>query len=269
MIKKIFLALFFIVFFYVYVRHLERNNLYGPSRAIELNPSDISLQYEEIFFDAIDDVRLNGWFVPADNADITLIFAHGNGGNISHRLDKLKVFNDLGVNVFIFDYRGYGKSEGVPQESGLYKDITAAYDYIKSRKVSDRLVIYGESLGGAVAIDISSRVNVDGLILEGTFTKVSEMAKTIYPWLPGFFLKSKFDSISKIAGVKSPKLHLHGRFDNIVPFEMGQRLFVAAGEPKKFVTLEGQHNDGFYVSADKVQKELREFFNTLKKQSSH
>ncbi len=263
MIRKIFITFACVSCFYFYVRYLEKSILYYPIRQLEFSPSDIGLHYEDVFFTAGDNTKLHGWFVPAIDPKATVIFVHGNGGNISHRLDKIRVFNGLKVNLFIFDYRGYGKSEGVPGEQGLYMDTQAAYDYIKQKDPNGKLIIYGESLGGALAIDLAGKADIDGLILEGTFTSVADMAKIIYPWLPAVLLKTKFDSISKIPHVKAPKLHLHGEFDDIVPFSMGRRLFEAAKEPKKFVLMEGMHNDGFFVSAVKMRKELKEFFASL------
>ncbi len=264
MIRTILITFACVICFYFYVRYLEKSNLYYPVRQLESSPSDISLPYEDVFFAAADNTKLHGWFVPAVDPQGTVIFVHGNGGNISHRLDKIRVFNDLKVNLFIFDYRGYGKSEGVPDEQGLYMDIQAAYDYIRHREPTGKVIIYGESLGGAIAIDLASKADIDGLILEGTFTSVAGMAKIIYPWLPAVLLKAKFDSISKIPYVKAPKLQFHGEFDDIVPLSMGRRLFEAAKEPKKFVFLEGMHNDGFFVSIEKVRGELKKFFASLK-----
>ena len=263
MIRKIFIAFVCLICFYFYVRYLEKNSLYYPTRQLESKPSDIGLSYEKVFFAAADNTKLHGWFVPAIDFKATVIFVHGNGGNISHRLDKIRVFNDLKVNLFIFDYRGYGKSDGVPGEKGLYMDVQAAYDYIQQKDLNGKIIIYGESLGGALAIDLASKTDIDGLILEGAFTSVADMAKIIYPWLPAALLKTKFDSISKIPHVKAPKLHFHGEFDDIVPLSIGRRLFEAAKEPKKFVLLEGMHNDGFFLSVVKVRKELKEFFASL------
>ncbi|MFH1094029.1 MAG: alpha/beta hydrolase [Candidatus Omnitrophota bacterium] len=264
MIRKILIALVFMSCFYFYIRYLEKSSLYYPSRQLEFIPSDIGIPYEEVFFNARDKTKLHGWFVPAGDSKVTVIFIHGNGGNISHRLDKIRVFNELRVNLFIFDYRGYGRSEGVPGEQGLYLDVQAAFDYIRRKYPLDKVIIYGESLGGVLAIDLASRVDIDGLITEGTFTSVADMAKIVYPWLPPILLKTKLDSLSKISHVKAPKLHFHAEFDDIVPLNMGRRLFEAAKEPKKFVLLQGMHNDGFFVSASKVRVELKEFFSSLK-----
>jgi len=260
MIKTILVFTAFIIFFYLYVRHLEESSLYYPTKHIEATPKDINLKYDDIYFSSEDNTELNGWFIPAEDAEVCLIFIHGNGGNISHRLEKLQIFNELGLNIFIFDYRGYGRSKGRPEEEGLYKDALAAYDYVLHRLGQNKVVIYGESLGGALAVDLASKVKVDGLVLEGAFTSITDMAKIIYPWLPGFLLKSKFDSINKIAKVSAPKLHFHAAGDDIVSISLGRKLFEAAVSPKEFVLVEGAHNDAFFTSAEKVRKELKEFF---------
>jgi len=248
---------------FLYSRYLERSSLYYPSSAMEADPGSIGLDYKEIVFFAEDRTELHGWLIPAKEAEVTVIFAHGNGGNISHRLEKIAILHELTVNIFIFDYRGYGKSKGSPTEQGLYQDIKAAYDYIKDNYPKSKIVIYGESLGGAVAVDLAAKVNVNGLILEGTFTSVADMAKIVYPWLPEIFLHSKFDSLSKIGKINTPKLHLHGNLDQIVPIYLGQRLYEAAGEPKQLVLIDSGHNDSFFVSEHKIKAALKDFLSSL------
>lgn len=263
MIKTMIAVVAFIAFFYFYARYLERTSLYYPSKQIEATPKDINLKYEDIYFSSEDNIELHGWFIPSEGAKLSMIFVHGNGGNISHRLEKLHIFNELGVNTFIFDYRGYGQSRGKPQEEGLYKDAVAAYNYIMERQKQSKIIVYGESLGGAVAIDLASRVDIEGLVLEGTFTSVKDMAKVIYPWLPGFLLRTKFNSVDKIAKINAPKLHFHGQWDDIVPISLGKKLFEAAQSPKKFIAIDGAHNDAFFVSEEKVRKELKTFFRNI------
>ncbi len=250
-----------IISLFFYARYLEKKSLYYPISDIENTPQDIGIEYEDIFFNTKDDVRLNGWLLKAQKPRATMLFAHGNGGNIGHRLDKIVFFNKLGFNVFTFDYRGYGKSQGMPSEKGLYLDIQAVYEFITDKNLGVPIIVYGESLGGAIAIDLAARSDIalDGLIVEGTFTNVNDMAKTIYPMLPTFLIKTKFDSVGKISKIKVPKLHFHARSDNIVPFTLGQKLFKAASNPKKFIILEGVHNDCFFISEDLVRSSLEEF----------
>jgi len=264
-----FVAIIFCTFLYLYTRYLEKHALYFPFKLIEAAPSDVGLEYQDVSFKTEDDINLHGWFIPNDTAEMTLIFSHGNGGNISHRLDKILFFHRLGMNIFIFDYRGYGKSQGSPSEEGLYQDIQAAYEYIKSDEIRQGqkrfIIIYGESLGGAVALDLASKQPIDGLILESTFTNVKDMARVIYPVLPVFLIKSKFDSISKIAKINVPKLCMHSRDDDIIPFSLGKRLFDAASQPKEFMELQGQHNDAFFVSEDKVKTAIEKFLEKLER----
>ncbi len=217
---------------YFYVRYLEQKSLYYPTKEMEGTPAVLGLDYRDIVFSTPDKVTLHGWFVPAPDARCSVLFFHGNGGNISHRLGKIDFLHKLGANVFIVDYRGYGRSGGRPRESGLYQDASAAYAYLRDVLKQDCVIVYGESLGGAVAIDLALRQKVAGLVLEGTFSNVADMAKTVYPWLPAAVLSSKFDSLTKIASVRAPKLQLHAQDDDIVPFDLGKRLYETAGEPK-------------------------------------
>src|SRR3989338_8252569 len=152
--------LFFIVVIAIvitYVRYIERKTIFFPSREIEYTPKELGLEFEEVFFKTKDNLELWGWFLPAQDTQYNLLFCHGNAGNISHRIEKLRFFHDLGLNIFIFDYRGYGKSKGQPSEKGLYRDAKAAYDYLLSMNIKpDQIIGYGESLGGTVIIDLAS-----------------------------------------------------------------------------------------------------------------
>ena len=256
--------------FYFYVRYLERHTIYQPSRTIDNNPGDVGLNYEDIYFDTSDDVKLHGWLIPAENAKLSLIFCHGNGGNISHRLDKILFFNKLGVNQFIFDYRGYGLSQGSPSEEGLYRDIEAAYKFIKSQEFinqnkqkNQKIIVYGASLGGAVAVNLASKQLVDGLILESTFASAVDMAQIFYPFIPSFLINSKFDTIKKISGINIPKLIMHSETDEIIPVSQSIKLFEAASAPKQFLKIKGGHNDAFFVSGTEIEPAIQTFINTL------
>ncbi len=243
-----------------YARYLERKSLYNPTYTMEVNPGDFQLVYEDVFFNAADNAELNGWYVPAKDSRITVVFCHGNGGNISHRIDKIDLFNEMGADIFIFDYRGFGKSRGRSSEEGLYADVLAACRYARKKNPHNRLVIYGESLGGAIAMDAASRGEVDGLVLEAAFTNIRDMSHKLYPFLPTVFLQTRFDSLDKMPKVKCPKLIMHSPADDVVPYEMGKRLFAAAAEPKTFLEISGQHNDCFLVSENLITWALSEFF---------
>ncbi len=254
-------TVFLIVLFFFFIRFMEKKSLYFPLQKIEVTPQDIGLEYEEVFITTADRVRISGWYIPSRSPRATVLFSHGNGGNISHRLEKIRIFNDLDVNVFIFDYRGYGMSKGSPSENGLYLDAEAAYRYLLNEKniPPERIIGYGESLGGAVVIDLASRHALGGIIVEGSFPSIRDMARRYFPFIPGFVYKSSFDSSRKIKDVTVPKLHLHSMNDEIVPFALGKKLFDHAPEPKEFAALQGGHNDSFLVSRDLFIEKIDSF----------
>ncbi|MDP2943209.1 MAG: alpha/beta hydrolase [Candidatus Omnitrophota bacterium] len=231
------------------------------------NPASVGLPYEEVYFDTSDNKRLNGWYVANSKAKFTIIFCHGNAGNISHRLEKILIFYNLGLNIFIFDYRGYGKSIGVPSESGLYEDADAAYNYLsKERRISkDRVILYGESIGGAVAIDLARKTDIGALITEETFTSIKDMSGIAYPFLPYFIFSSRFDALSKIKNISYQKLIMHSIDYEIVPFRLGEKLFDAARPPKKFLKLRGGHNTAFFESREEYISGIKTFVKALAK----
>ena len=224
-----------------------------PGRTLEATPAVIGMDYEELTFSTTDGEQLHAWFIPHPQARATMLFAHGNAGNISHRLDSIQVFHDLGLNVLIFDYRGYGQSTGKPGENGTYRDAEAAWAYLTETRGIDsgRIILFGRSLGAAVIADLATRTKPAGVILESAFLSVPDMAATIYPWLPVRWLASyRYDNGDKVTRITQPLLIIHSRRDEIIPFEQGERLFRRASEPKQFLELRGRHNDGFYVSRD-------------------
>lgn len=219
-----------------------------------------------------DGVRLVGWMAadpaPGDSA-LWLLAFHGNGGNVSSagRPEHYRALRALGLNLLTFDYRGYGESEGWPSEAGLYRDADAAYDYL--RRVlgvpPERIVLYGHSLGSAVAVDLASRHPAAGLVLEGSFTSVPDVGQRVYPFLPVRLLaRNRFDSGEKIARVAIPKLFLHARRDDVIPFRLGQRLYRMAPGPKRFVELRGGHNDAYDVDSAAYFGAIREFIAGLR-----
>lgn len=260
-----FIRTFFIIVFLLLVRYIERHGIYFPMREITANPQSIGLPYEEVYFETSDNKKLNGWFIANDKSKSTLIFCHGNAGNISHRLEKLSILYNLGLNVLIFDYRGYGKSQGTPSESGLYEDAKAAYDYlIVERRVSgDKMILYGESIGGIVATDLALNRGIAALITEETFTSIKDMSGIAYPFLPYFIFSSRFDALSKIKNVGCPKLIIHSIDDEIVPFRLGEKLFDAAKPPKRFLKLRGGHNTAFLESKEQFKGGIESFLGDL------
>ena len=201
-----------------------------------------------------DGVTLHGWFAPADSPIATLVMSHGNAGNLSHRLYLLRALQRTGFNVLIYDYRGYGRSEGSPDEAGIYADGRAAFDYALTQPGIDarRLILWGTSLGGAVAVDVATHRPAAGLILEATFSSAKDVARVAYPFLPvHFFIRTELNSVEKIKGVRIPLLVLHGNHDSIIPIGLGRRLYEAANAPKQFHTIEGaDHNDTWVVGGE-------------------
>jgi fermentation-respiration switch protein FrsA (DUF1100 family) len=234
----------------------EGRLIYFPSREIELTPDSLGLEHEEVFLEAADGIRVHGWFLPAlarRSPSYTLLVCHGNAGNISGRLDRsLRLHRELGVDVFLFDYRGFGRSEGSPSEEGTYRDAVAAHQYlVRERGVApERLILFGESLGAAVAIELSLRERAAALVLEAPFASIAEMTRVAYPFLAPFtgLVRTRYDNLKKIPEVALPLLLFHGRRDPVVPFEQGEALFRAAREPKTFVAVENAGHADAYVA---------------------
>lgn len=240
--------------------------IHFPSRALEATPADAGLGFEELTLTTADGERLHAWFLPAHEARGVLLFFHGNAGNISHRLESLRIFHDLGLEVLIVDYRGYGRSSGRPSEAGLYRDAEAAYDYLTEEQgiSSDRLLVFGRSLGAAVAAQLASRRPVAGVILESGFTSVPDLGAELYPFLPVRLLsRYRYDTREALSEVTAPVLVVHSRDDDIIPFSHGRALFEAAGEPRQFLELEGDHNTGFLRSRGRYVQGLEAFLQRL------
>lgn len=236
--------------------------LYFPQKEIVHTPQNINLKYEEVSLETSDGLKISGWYLEAENEKGVLLFCHGNAGNISHRLDSIKIFNSLNLSVLIFDYRGYGKSEGKPSEQGTYIDAEAAWDYLIKikRKSPESIILFGRSLGGAIAAEIAMRKNPGYLILESNFTSVPGIGKDLYPWLP-VKLISKFNyaTIEKISSIKCRKLIIHSPDDEIIPFAHGQKLFEKSLPPKEFLEIQGGHNLGFLISGTTYTEGLKRF----------
>jgi len=260
----LFIALIFFITF-IFVKYLERKNIYYPLRDMGLTPREADLKYSDIFFTTDDKVKLNAWFIKAHPESKTVLFCHGNAGNISHRLDVIELLNGLGLNVFIFDYRGYGRSEGSPSEEGLYRDTLAAYNYLRTMGVSeDEIIVYGKSLGSAVAVDLASKVKVGALIVDSGFTTAADMARVVYPFLPlKWALSIKYDSRTKIARITVPKLFIHSRDDEIIPLYLGKQLFEAAPEPKEFLIISGDHNEAIFLHREQHREAIEQFLKEL------
>ena len=249
-----------------YLYLFQANYVFFPWRALDATPADAGLGYEDVHLETEDGVNLHGWFVPTAHARFTLLFLHGNAGNISHRLDSLRLFNRLGLSTFIFDYRGYGRSAGKPTEAGTYRDATAAWRHlVVERGISaQRIVVFGRSLGGGVATWLASVQTPRALIIESTLTSVPDMGAQVYPFLPVRLLaRIHYDTLARIPDVSCPILVVHSRQDDIIPFEHGRRIFDAAREPKAFLAIRGDHNSGFLISGEDYVRGLDGFLKGL------
>ena len=233
-----------------------------PGRALAVTPRALGLGYEDVRFETVDGVLLHGWYVPAPEARGTLLFFHGNAGNISHRLDSISIFVELALDVFIIDYRGYGQSDGKPGEEGTYRDADAAWRHLVDERGVDpaRIVIFGRSLGAAVAAHLGAETRAAALIVESSFTSAEDMAARLYPFMPvGLLTRLRYPVAEYVAKNRNPVLVVHGRQDEIIPFEMGQALYQAASTPKSFLELTGDHNSGFLISRDRYVEGLDTF----------
>jgi len=241
--------------------------LYLPNiagRELLASPADIGLAYEDVNFEAADGVALHGWFVPADGAIGTVIIFHGNAGNISHRLDTLRIFNALGLESFIFDYRGYGQSDGRPTEPGTYLDAEAAWEHVTETRgiAPERVLLFGRSLGGAIAARQATVATPAALIVESAFTSAPELAAQLYPIFPVRLLaRLDYGTQRFLREGDAPVLVIHSRDDDIVPFSHGQALLETAGDRGTLLELRGDHNTGFLVSGQTYLEGLETFIS--------
>ena len=236
-------------------------HLPGSSELVA-SPDDIGLEYESVRIEAADGVRIHGWLVPAPGQRRgALLFFHGNAGNISHRLESLRVFHELGLDTLIIDYRGYGQSDGKPSEKGLYADAKAARAYLRERGYDDNEIVYfGRSLGGAVAAHLAADTPPAALILESTFTSIPDVAAETYRIFPVRLLaRLEYPTLENLKSTRAPVLIIHSPDDELISFHHGERLYEAAREPKRFLEIEGGHNTGFQRSRARYVDTLDNF----------
>lgn len=234
---------------------------FGP-----LTPADLGLDYEDVSIPAPDGLRLHGWLVHAAGP-LTVLFFHGNAGNISHRLETIRFLNGLGASVLIVDYRGYGNSEGRPSEQGTYEDAQAAWDYLTGERgvAPERIVVFGRSLGAPIAAWLASRQRPGGLVVESAFTSVPELGQQLYPFLPVRWL-SRFEYATRelVSEVHCPVLVVHGRDDEIVPFTHAEAIYAAANAPRTLLELPGGHNDAYLrIEHGAYREGLQAFLGSL------
>ncbi len=244
----------------------QKRLVFFPDPTIVANPKQAGMSYRDVFIDTKDGLRLHGWFVPSVESDLVLLFFHGNAGNISHRLESIRIFHDLGLSVFIIDYRGFGRSDGSVGEAGTYEDARAAYRFLveKENIVPENIVFFGRSLGGAVAVDLATEFLPRGLILESCFPSLADVGARAYPLLPvRQLIRIRYDSTDRISRVECPTLVIHSREDEIVPFELGKRLYDLAPGPKQLLEIRGGHNGGFVESGALYIDGLSGFLRSL------
>lgn len=241
--------------------------IYFPSRELGATPSDVGLAYEDLRLQTSDGVAIAAWYVAHPEPQGTILFCHGNAGNISHRLAGIQEMHRLGYSVLIFDYRGFGQSEGSPGEAGTYRDVEAAWEYLTKTRAEppDRIVLFGRSLGGAVVIELADRLGDGGpaaLVVESTFARMADIGQKHYPFLPiRWLITHRYDSIDKVGRLSCPKLFLHGSDDKLIPIADGRRLYEAAAEPKLFIETPGGHNNAGFAHAPEYAAKLADFLH--------
>jgi len=231
------------------MRWFEHSQVYHPSRFFDATGAELGRPFEDVYFRTSDGFKLNGWFYPADRGStrepMVALICHGNAGNISHRLEMTGALLTTGINVFVFDYRGYGRSEGSPSEEGTYRDGQAACEWLKAKGFDEtNIILFGESLGGGIAAELATRIQCAGLILQSTFTCIADIGADLFPWLPVRWLNHiRYDTVSKLPRITVPVMVLHSRGDRLIRFKHSQHNFAAANQPKLFFELVGDHNN--------------------------
>ncbi len=244
----------------------QKHMIFYPTSDIYQTPAQWGMDYQDVELQTTDNVRLHGWFIPHPEASHVLLFFHGNAGNISHRGHSIEIFHRLGLSVFIVDYRGYGKSEGSPDEKGLYRDAASAWRYLIDERgyKPEQILIFGRSLGGVVAAKLASEVEARGLILESTLSSAHDFARAVFTVLSRLVvLRYDFNTTDYVQQVRYPVLVLHSPDDEIMPFHLGEKVYQAANQPKRFVRLRGDHNNGFVLSQPDYQQQLDDWLQTL------
>jgi fermentation-respiration switch protein FrsA (DUF1100 family) len=252
----------------MWFRWFEHRQVYHPTRTLDVTAAELRPSVEEVELRTRDGLKLNAWFFQAPTnsprARFVVLLCHGNGGNISHRVDMSETLRSIGLNVLSFDYRGYGLSEGRPSEEGTYLDAQAAYAWARAKGFQPSgILAYGESLGGGVASELCRRETVGGLILQSTFTSIADIGAEFYPWLPVKWLnRIRYDTLNRLPEIRVPVLLMHSRSDGLVGFKHCERNLQAANEPKFFCELQGDHNDPLQDEAGFVHG-IEQFLNTL------
>jgi len=233
-----------------------------PKRMVTETPGSIGLTYKKILLQVEKGERISGWFVTGENSRGVVLFCHGNAGNIGHRLEFIRIFAELGLDVLIFDYRGYGESEGKPSESNTYEDAETAWRYLVNERHIDpeKIIVFGRSLGGGIATWVASRFSPGMLILESTFTSLPDVAAPRFPYMPiRLIMRIKYPTSEHLGNVKCPVLIIHSRDDEEIPFTHGEKLYETAADPKEFLEIIGTHNEGYKDSSPSYEEGLDRF----------
>ncbi len=261
---RLFIYLFAALIFAMPARTaLEHHFLYFPETTHAATPRIVSLDFEEVAFTTSDNTHLTGWLIPGQKNAPVVLFCMGNAGNISHRLETLQMLNQLGVASFIFNYRGYGSSEGKASEKGTYQDVAGAVNFLINRGwPPERMIYFGRSLGAAISLQAALQTPPAGLIMEAPFTSVAAMGKHHYPGLYrllGWLIGADYNNLGKIAELKSPLLLIHGQRDSVCPPAMAQQLYDRAPADKQlFWVPEADHNNAFLVGGERYRQTLRQ-----------
>mgnify|MGYP001257651448 CR=1 FL=1 len=253
------LIIYLLLLTFIYLN--QRNLLYLPSENNYLDDK-ASFKHEEYFIKVEENIELKSWLIKKDLKKYkTLLFFHGNAGNLSNRVYKLNRFNELDLNILIISWRSFSGNRGEPTEFNLYEDARKAVKWLNDKGVSsENIILYGESLGTGVAVEIAQSNKFNSIILESPYTSMEKAAKIYYPYLPvNLLLKDKYDSEKKINNIKIPILIMHGKKDNIIPFHMGKKLFETANKPKKFLQIE--EDDHMLSFNDSLLLEIKNFIN--------
>lgn len=265
LIDHVFLILLGLALLNVILYFRQPSMVFIPYKKLTQTPLDWGMKYEEVYLNNTEDIRLHGWFIPAAASEQVVLFFHGNAGNISHRGESIEIFHKLGLNVFIFDYQGYGNSEGQPNESRLYADAVAAWRYLTNERGyhANDIFLFGRSLGGVVAANLASKTHSRGLILESTFSTAKDVANAIFPVLSRLvYLRYDFNTVAHMGRVSCPVLILHSPHDEIIPYSLGEKVYRAAKEPKSFIPMAGDHNSGFLISQPEYERALARFISS-------
>ncbi|HKJ66982.1 MAG TPA: alpha/beta fold hydrolase [bacterium] len=256
------IALYFGLSILIYF--FQRLMVYHPEKTLTRTPATVGIDFEDVTIRTGDGKRIHGWFLPHESPRAVVLYLHGNAGNISDRVDSIRLLHALRLSVYIIDYRGYGKSTGNPTETGTYRDAEAAWNYLtEHRKIpSDQISIYGRSLGGAVAIWLAAHYTPRALMVGSTFSNIRDIARDLFPGFPAVILsRIRYNSEKHIRQVQCPVLIMHSREDDLIPFRHGKNLYEAAHEPKSFLELRGGHGESIFVSRKEYMEGIERFLS--------